>query len=114
MALAQVSFEKRLRRIVKTHQRLANGVVHRVDENNLITAQPRIYNPRFPLRGLILLMGTAFLFKGYILASLGTTAYSERIADLAQGSLVERAGAWIMQADQVTLAVAQVFQSLGL
>ncbi len=114
MAFAQVPFEKRLRRIVKNHQRMANGVTHRVDNNGLIQAHPRIYNPKFPLRGLILLIGTAFLFKGYIYATLGETTYVERIAGLADGTLIERAGAWIMQADPATLAVAQVLQSIGL
>lgn len=111
--MGQVAFEKRLQKIVRTHARMANGVVHRVDENNLIVAQPRIYNPKFPLRGLVMLIATAFIFKGYILASLGETSYGERIVALSQGTLIEKAGAWIMQPDQATLAVAQVLRSLG-
>lgn len=114
MGIAHGQFEKRLRRIVRSHQRMANGVAYRVDQNGLITAKPRIYNPKFPLRGLILLVGAAFLFKGYIYASLGANTYSERVAGLAEGSLIEKAGAWIMQADPATLAVAQVLGSLGL
>ena len=114
MGLAQAPFEKRLRRIVKSHQRMANGVTYRVDGNGLIQAQPRIYNPKFPLRGLILMIGTAFLFKGYIFASLGETTYAERVSKLSEGTLIEKAGGWIMQADPATLAVAQVLQSIGL
>lgn len=113
MALATVTFEKRLRRIVKNHQRMANGVTHKVDANGLIVARPRIYNPKFPLRGLILLIGTAFLFKGYVLASLGDTTYTERLAGLANGTLLEQAGAWIMQPDTVTQTIAQVLTGLG-
>lgn len=114
MALAQVPFEKRLRRIVKNHQRMANGVVHSVNSQGLIVARPKIYNPRFPLRGLLLLVATAFLFKGYIYTSLGSGTYSERVASLSEGTLIEQAGAWIMQADTATVAVSQVLQSLGL
>ena len=114
MASSQVHFEKRLRRIVKTHQAMANGVVHTVDSNGLIVARPRIYNPRFPLRGLILLIATAFFFKGYIYTSLGATTYDERVAGLAEGTLIEQAGAWIMQADTATIAVSTVLRSLGL
>ena len=114
MALAQAQFQKRLRRIVKNHQRMANGVVHRVNEQGLIEARPKLYNPRFPLRGLILLVGTAFLFKGYIFATLGETTYNERVTELATGSLIEQAGAWIMQADTATLAVSEVLGSIGL
>ena len=114
MALAYATFDKRLRRIVKNHQRMANGVSYRVDSNGLIQAQPRIYNPKFPLRGLILLVVTAFLFKGFILASLGEQTYFERVGNMANGSVVERAGAWIMQADPATRAVADAMQSVGI
>lgn len=113
MTLAQVPFERRLRRIVKNHQRMANGVVHSVDSNGLIVSRPKVYNPRFPLRGLLLLVATALMFKGYIYASLGAVTYDERVAGLSEGTLIEQAGAWIMQADTATLAVATVLQSLG-
>jgi len=113
MALAQVPFEKRLSRIVKNHRRMANGVVHSVNSNGLIVSRPKIYNPRFPLRGLLMLVATAFLFKGYIYATLGAVTYGDRVGDLASGTLIEQAGAWIMQADTATVAVATVLQSLG-
>ena len=114
MALVQVPFEKRLRRIVKNHQRMANGVVHSVNSNGLIVARPKIYNPRFPLRGLLLLVATAFLFKGYIYTSLGQATYDDRVARLAEGSMIEQAGAWVMHADTATIAVSKVLQSFGL
>ena len=113
MALVQVPFEKRLRRIVKNHQRMGNGVVHSVNSNGLIVARPKIYNPRFPLRGLLLLVATAFLFKGYIHATLGEAVYAERVAGLADGNMIEQAGAWVMQADTATIAVSTVLQSVG-
>lgn len=114
MPAAQVRFEKRLGRIVRDHQRMTQGVVHVMRQDGLIVARPRVYNPKFPLRGLILLIGTALLFKGYIYASIGAGSYQERVAQLAEGSMVEKAGAWIMQADVATIAVAQVLNSLGL
>lgn len=114
MALAYSGFDKRLRRIVKNHQRMANGVTYRVDDNGLIQAQPRIYNPKFPLRGLLLLVVTAFLFKGFIFASLGEQTYNERVGKMDGGSVVEQAGSWIMQADPATRAVAEVMQGLGI
>ena len=114
MALAYARFDKRLRRIVKNHQRMANGVTYRVDDNGLIQAQPRIYNPKFPLRGILLIVATAFMFKGFIFASLGEATYLERVGSMTTGSVVERAGAWIMQADPATRAVAEVFASVGI
>lgn len=113
MSVAQVPFQKRLRRIVREHQRMSNGVSHVMRDDGLIVARPRVYNPKFPLRGLVLLLGAALLFKGYILASLGATLYGERVAQLAEGSIIEKAGAWIMQPDVATSAVAQILNGFG-
>lgn len=107
-------FEKRLRRIVRRHRRMERGVVHRVDSNGLIVARPRIYTPRFPLAGLLMLAGTWFVFKGFLLAHLGDVTYAERVSQLSDGSLVEKIGAWVMQADVVTVYIAQLMTQLGL
>lgn len=114
MSVAQVPFQKRLRRIVRDHQRMSHGVSHVMRADGLIVAKPRVYNPKFPLRGLVMLLGTALLFKGYILASLGATLYGERVAQLADGTLIEQAGAWIMQPDVATTAVAQILNGFGI
>lgn len=114
MSVAQVPFQKRLRRIVRDHQRMSHGATHVMRADGLIVARPRVYNPKFPLRGLVMLIGAALVFKGFILASLGTATYGDRVAQLAQGSIVEKAGAWIMQPDVATVAVAQFLNALGL
>lgn len=114
MASAQMPFQKRLRKIVRSHQRMNHGVAHVMREDGLIVARPRVYNPKFPLRGLLLLIGAALLFKGYIYASLGATVYDERVAQLAEGQIIEKAGAWIMQADILTVTVGQFLNSIGL
>jgi len=114
MSVAQVPFQKRLRRIVRDHQRMSHGATHVMRADGLIVARPRVYNPKFPLRGLVLLIGAALLFKGFILASLGSATYNDRVAELAEGSVVEQAGAWVMQADVATSAVAQFLNAIGL
>ncbi len=114
MSLTDVPFEKRLRNIVRNHQRMNHGAVHAIRSDGLIVARPRVYNPKFPLRGLVMLITAAVLFKAYIYASLGSATYSGRIDVLAQGSLFEKAGAWIMQPDAVTVAAAQVMTAIGL
>lgn len=113
MALAYAPFYKRLRKIVKDHQRMQTGVAHVMRDDGLIVARPRVYNPKFPLRGLVLLFGAAFFFKGYIFAALGSSVYETRVAELAQGTWIERAGAWIMHPDAATLAVANLLTSIG-
>lgn len=113
MSLATMPFERRLKRIVRNHRRLNAGAVHKVDSRGLIVARPRLYNPKFPLKGLLLLVVAGFAFKGFLFASLGAGVYDSRLAELRAGSMVERGGAWAMQADPATLAIASVWKALG-
>lgn len=114
MALSHAPFEKRLRKIVRTHERMSHGVTHTMRKDGLIVAKPRIYNPRFPLKGMVLLIVAAFLFKGYIYASLGPADYNSRVGALGEGTLIEQAGAWIMHADIATVYIGTFMNSLGL
>lgn len=114
MSVVQTPFNKRLRKIVRDHQRMSQGATHVMREDGLIVAQPRLYNPRFPLRGILLIVGAAIFFKAFILATLGSVAYGEKIATLGEGSAVERLGAWVMQPDFITVAMAQFMNGIGL
>ena len=106
MAQANVPFDKRLKRIVRRHDRMANGVVRTVNADGLIVARPRIYKPRFPLKGLLVLVAVGFLFKGFLFTTLGTEGYADRVAMLQNGTVMEKAGAWVMQPDPATLFIA--------
>lgn len=103
---ANVPFDKRLKKIVRRHDKMSNGVVRSVSSDGLIVAKPRLYRPRFPLKGLLAVLFLGFLFKGFLFAYLGETAYVERVATLQSGSALEQAGAWVMQADPVTKLAA--------
>lgn len=107
MAQANVPFDKRLKRIVRRHEKMANGVVKTVSSDGLIVARPRLYKPRFPLQGLIIVLLLGFIFKGFLLSYLGDAGYADRLALLQQGSVMEQAGAWIMQPDPATVFFAQ-------
>jgi len=106
MAQANVPFDKRLKRIVRRHDRMSNGVVRTVTSDGLIVARPRLYKPRFPLKGLIIVLTLGFLFKGFLFAYLGEASYVERVATLQGGSVMEQAGAWVMQPDPATVLIA--------
>ena len=107
MAQANVPFDKRLKRIVRRHDKMATGgVVRAVNSDGLIVARPRLYKPKFPLKGLIVVLALGFLLKGFLLAYLGEEAYAERVATLQAGSTLEQVGAWVMQSDPVTAVVA--------
>lgn len=110
MTQAHVPFDKRLKRIVRRHEKMANGVVKTINSDGLIVARPRMYKPRFPLKGLVVLLALGFLFKGFLLGYLGQAGYAERVALLQQGTLMEQAGAWVMQPDPATALIAQGIQ----
>jgi hypothetical protein len=65
-----------------------------------------MYRPRFPLKGLLAVLFLGFLFKGFLFAYLGEAAYGERVATLKGGSVLEQAGAWVMQPDPITALAA--------
>jgi hypothetical protein len=109
---ANVPFDKRLKRIVRRHDKMANGVVKTVTSDGLIVARPRLYKPRFPLKGLMVVLMLGFLFKGFLFAFLGEAGYGDRVASLQQGTVLEQAGGWIMQADPATVFVAQGIQTI--
>ncbi|EBA13338.1 hypothetical protein RCCS2_05614 [Roseobacter sp. CCS2] len=85
---------------------MSNGVVKSINSDGLIVAKPRLYRPRFPLKGLLAVLFLGFLFKGFLFAYLGEAEYIERVAALQGGSVLEQAGAWVMQPDPVTVIAA--------
>jgi len=102
-------FDTRLRLLARRHRRMyANGIVRRMDKNGLISAHPRRRMPRFPLKGMVILFAAALLYKSVLFASLGANGYAERVDALAQGNAIEKAGAWVMQADPLTQGLARM------
>ena len=113
MGKPHVPFDKRLKRIVRRHDRMASGgAVTTVTSDGLIVSRPRVYRPRFPLVGLLAVIGLGFMFKGLVFATLGPEAYAERVEALGQGSPADQAGAWVMQADAATLIIAEGFGAI--
>ena len=100
------SFENRLARIDQIHAAggafEANGSLGR---SYFDAVRPKARRP-FPWRGAALIFLGALLFKGTLLASLGPIAYDARVTALAEGTLVERLGAWVLHADAPTRLIA--------
>ena len=105
-------FERRMRRISRRHTRLSQGYRTEVTGDNLVVAKPRRKKRMGTLRGLCIIFLTILIFKGFLHAELGAGAYSDRIERLAQGTIVEQAGAWVMTADPVTLWLSDIASSL--
>jgi hypothetical protein len=110
--LRDTGFTRRGRKLEKQHRRLAQGYVTSVNHDGLVVARVRRSGLRFPFRG-ILLLAIAFLgFKSFLSANSGESGYAERLALMQQGTIAERAGAWVMQPDVVTVWIAQQISGL--
>lgn len=100
-------FEHRIRRLMRKHDRLSRGVVHKVGPDGLITAHPRRRVSLLPpLRAIALVLAVGFLFKAYLLYALGSATYEARLEVLASGSVFEQAGAMVMQPDPASEWIA--------
>ena len=110
MALEHKPFEQRIRRIVRRRRKLAGGYALTLNANNLIVPRPHYVTLAFPWRGICLALLVGLGFKAYLLATLDAPTYSEKLTLLAEGRPIERAGAWVMQPDPASIAVARVIR----
>ncbi|WP_417809194.1 hypothetical protein [Thioclava sp.] len=105
-------FEKRLNRIDKIHE--AGGAFEAtgsLGRSYFDSMRPKSRRG-LPLRGLALLVAGILLVKGMMLAQIGAEEYSNRVAILANGNMVEQIGAWVLHADPATRYIASVLSPL--
>jgi len=105
-------FDKRVRRIQKRHRKLARGYVQSVNHDGLIVARPRRKGSRFPWKGVAMIIVALFAFKGFLHAQLGAITYQERVQKLSAGTAIEKAGAYAMQADPITLWISDQLRTV--
>lgn len=102
-----VKFSSRLNKIDSEHQKMASGYVHLVERDGLLVPVSAQRSQRaFPYRPLLLIAAGFFCFKVFLLTYLGAFTYGDRVGMLANGSVGEQFGAWIMSADPVTIWVS--------
>jgi hypothetical protein len=111
MADNKATFDARLKQLERTYQvRMANGVDHVVQSDGLIVARARRRAPRIPYAGMFTMLVALIAFKVIVLIYLGETGYNQRIDAMRDGNVIDRAGAWVMQADTVSRTVASEIQ----
>ncbi|MDP5218698.1 hypothetical protein Q5Y75_15830 [Ruegeria sp. 2205SS24-7] len=106
MVDCHMDFDRRVARLNKKHQAMARGYTARMRPDGLVVVKPRRMRLAISPRSLFLFIGAFFLFKGFILANLGTATYEERLDRLWNGTGVEIAGAFVMQVDPVSQLIA--------
>ncbi|MDQ2093721.1 hypothetical protein [Rhodalgimonas zhirmunskyi] len=105
MAREKELFDKRVRRVARKHQRMANGFTPVVQRDGLISVRPRRVAPRVPIKGLFLLIAGFVLFKAVAIANVSLPTYEERLDMLRAGTVFEQAGAFLLQPDQLSVAL---------
>ncbi|CUI00540.1 hypothetical protein PNH50_13290 [Leisingera aquaemixtae] len=100
-------FQARLKQINRKHEAMAGGYSAKLRPDGLLVIKPGSVQSRISARTLVFFAAAFLLFKGFLMAALGFGSYDQRVRTLAGGSAVERAGAFIMQADPVSVFFAQ-------
>ncbi|WP_376876906.1 hypothetical protein [Albirhodobacter sp. R86504] len=106
-------FQKRLKRIDRIHKAggafEASGTIGRAYYASMERPRRRRLSI---LRPLAFILAATLLFKAAIFGQLGQETYELRIATLADGSKLDRAGAWVMTADPITQAIGEAIRPL--
>jgi len=108
MAKTQIQFDQRLQTLARKHQAMSRGYVTRVQPDGLIVARPKRQQRRISGRAVFLFLAAFIGFKAFLVANLGPQTYDDRLARLQAGTMVEKSGAFVMQADPLTMYVSNV------
>lgn len=107
MSDAFAQFEKRLSSLERKHKALAEGYVARISPDGLITVQPKPKSSGLTVRLVALIFFGVMLFKLITVSLIGEVTYQERLDQLLSGTGFEKATAWILQLDPLTLHVSE-------
>lgn len=108
MGTSQIEFASKVRRLNRKHSKLSRGMGSRIMPDGQMMAFPRRRDFGLSARGVVFLISAYFGFKTLLLLTFGEITYTGRVAELAGGTSVERAGAWVMQLEGVTLFLANL------
>lgn len=102
MGSSNIEFASKVRKLDRKHARLSRGMTSKILPDGLMVARPRRRQFGVSARGVALMLASFFGFKTALLLTFGEITYTGRVAELASGTAVERAGAWVMQVEPVT------------
>ncbi len=108
----QLEFDRRVTQLTKKHEKLSRGYRASMRPDGLVVMKPQRVRSAVPAKVLLFCVVVFFLFKGFLLSNLGAVSYQTRVDALQEGTSVEKAGAWIMQADPVSEFLAAQMSKL--
>ncbi|AHD01649.1 hypothetical protein [Leisingera methylohalidivorans] len=100
-------FQARLKQINRKHKALSAGYSAKLRPDGLLVVKPHRLQSPVSGRSILLFVAAFLLFKSFLMAVHGFDSYDERVQTLAAGSGVEHAGAFLMQADPVSVFFAR-------
>lgn len=105
------NFRGRLRRINRIHKAGGGFEAAGTLGQSYYTGMRRKRSVSRWLLPVVLVLVAIVVVKGAVLAQIGAATYDARIAALASGDTVDRLGAYMLQADPLTVAVSGLFSS---
>lgn len=99
-------FKKRLRALQRKNRAMERGFTTQLRADGLLMVKPKRRPWAISPRSLFFFLAAFVCFKGFALSQVGQVTYDAQVADLAQGTLVEQAGAFVMQSDPLSEFVA--------
>lgn len=114
MGNAASDFQKRMSRINRKHARMENGYVAVVGRDGLIVTKAKRGSAGRSFRMLAGLVLGFFAFKVLLITQLGTLGYEARVEQLRTGTVIEQGGAFLLQVDPLSAAIAQKIQQFTL
>lgn len=110
---SQSRFQDRLRSVTRKHAAMANGFTTYVRGDGLIVVKPKRRKSRgISARGVVWSIFWFTMFKSLMLAAMGEASYTERLAKLSEGTMLEQAGAWLMSIDPLTAQMSNILGPL--
>lgn len=106
MAQNYAQFDKRLTNIGRKHRAMSRGYTTRMRSDGLLVARASRPTHRISMTSVLLFVVGLFVFKAFLIASLSPESYEVRVNRLAEGTIVEAAGAWVMQIDPISGMIA--------
>ncbi|MEQ6201482.1 hypothetical protein ABMC88_00380 [Sulfitobacter sp. HNIBRBA2951] len=107
MVYTKEDFQSRLKGVDrKKSKMLRRRFSARVDNNGVIFAKPKARRLSFPLKGIVFMVLGFLCLKALMLSANGPDAYSERLATLENGNVVEAMGARVLSVDPATQFIA--------
>lgn len=101
------SFERRVQMIDRANRKAPKTRTNFVGPDGLVITRRRRSTPAVSPRGVLYLLCGFVLFKAIAVAQFSEAGYTERVEKLKAGTLIEQAGAVILQPDRFSVALGK-------